>query len=357
MDENLHDSRLEIETAHWQAKEARLRKLFGSSPSVENSILREKLRWHENILVKYKNTSYLEERSMLYLIRNERLNLIKQLYPGRLSQILYRIATSAVLNKLRNRMQTGAEVKNKKAVMDQLFSAGFKDAAVKTERYMALGHAAFTVPLSYYVNEKERMDFSLHFKKEESGRYQFEGFKAGLHDLSKTAQNRNHYFSADEPGIFSSKKAYEMLSGRAVMAAGFWKQFDFNDKDAAGSYRIKQFPEAYGYDIEKALTVLPLTADSRTQIFRVINALKDGSRESVSVEKDGVVQKLVIEADPQHKFLNMYDQGLKKITLTGLLKDKKNLPQSVPKQHPVVQPVQRFYQKRGERKRRGRRIK
>lgn len=155
MEENFHDSRLEIETAQWQAKEARLRKLFGSSPSVESSILREKLRWHENILVKYKNTRHLEERSLLYLLRNERRNLIKQLYPGRLSQILYKIANAAVLDIVKKRIQTGEEIKNKKALIDKLFSAGFKEAAAKTERCMALGHAAFTVP-GFLLCERKR---------------------------------------------------------------------------------------------------------------------------------------------------------------------------------------------------------
>lgn len=353
MTENLHDSRLEIETAQWQAKEARLRKLFGSSTSVESSILREKLRWHENILVKYKNTSHLEERSLLYLIRNERRNLIKQLYPGRLSQMLYKIANAPVLERVRNRRQTGQEIKNKKVLMDKLFSAGFKDVAAKTERYMALGHAAFTVPVSYYLNEKERMDFSLHFIKEESGLYQFDGFKADLHDSSKTAQDRSHYFAADEPDIFSSKKAYDMLSGRAVLAMGTWKQFDFNDKDAAGMYRVKQFPDAYGYDIEKALATIPLTADSRNQSISIINALKQGGREAVTIEKSGAVQKILIEADPQHKFLNIYDQGLKKVALSSLLKDKNTLKKSPPKE---TIGVQRFLQKRGLRRIRSRKM-
>lgn len=201
------------------------------------------------------------------------------------------------------------------------------------------------------------MDFSLYFKKEESGLYQFDGFKAGLHDSSKTVQNRSHYFAADEPGIFSSKKAYDMLSGRAVLEKGTWRQFDFSDKDAAGSYRIKQFPDAYEYDIEKALAALPLTADSRRQIFSVINALKEGSREAVFVEKKGVVQKLLIEADPQHKFLNIYDQGLKKVTLSALLKDRNTLKESPSKESTGVQKAQRFQQKRGERRIRGRRMK
>lgn len=319
-----HVNRIVTEAAQWNSKEERLRKLFKSSPSLDNSLLKEKLRWCENMLTKYRNTNHLEERSALQIIKSERSNLIKQVYPNRYGQFFYKLLNLLVLEKVKAKIQISDELKNNRSVENKLKDAGFTNVFSKAERYMKLGQAKFTVPVSYYLNEKERIDHSLDFKKDDSGFYQFEGFKTRLHDHIKLSENREHYFSVDEPGTFNAVQAYDLLSGRAVFDEGSWKQLDLNDRDSDGNYKTKEFPQSYGYNIEKALSQLPLKILDQLALSELITSLKDGRREEAILLKDGQEQKVFIEANPQYRSLNIYSESLKKISLSNVQDSIKN---------------------------------
>ncbi|MFH7018584.1 hypothetical protein [Flavobacterium sp. FlaQc-47] len=312
-----HVNRIETEALEWNSKEDRLRKLFKSSPLIEKSLLKEKLKWCENMLVKYRKNNHLEERSALQIIKNERSNLIKLVYPSRSGQIFYKLMNLLIFEKVNAKILISAELKSNRSLKVKLKQAGFNDALNKAERYMRLGQTKFTVPVSYYLNENERIDHAIQFKKDELGYYQFEGFKTSLHDKSKSSENRHHYFSADEVSTFNAKQSYDLLSGRAVLTDGTWKQFDFNDRDADGNYRIKEFPEVYGYNIEKALSQLPLKISDQLGFTSLIISLKEGRREEALLLRDGVEQKVFIEANPQYKSLNIYNESLKKMTLAA----------------------------------------
>ncbi|MEP6803946.1 MAG: hypothetical protein ABI892_05460, partial [Flavobacterium sp.] len=88
-----------------------------------------------------------------------------------------------------------------------------------------------------------------------------------------------------------------------------------NDRDADGTYKIKEFPQSYGYNIEKALSQLPLKISDQLEFASLITSLKDGRREEALIVKDGVEQKVFIEANPQYRSLNIYNESLKKISL------------------------------------------
>lgn len=334
-----HVNRIETQAAQWNSKEERLRKLFKSSPSLDKSLLKEKLRWYENMLTRYRDTTHLEERSALQIIKSERSNLIKQVYPNRYGQFFYKLLSLLVLEKVKAKIQSSDELKNNRSVENKLKDAGFNNAFSKAERYMKLGQAKFTVPVSYYLNEKERIDHSLDFKKDDSGFYQFEGFRTRLHDHTKLSENKQQYFSADQPDSFNAAQAYDLLSGRAVFDQGSWKQLDFNDRDSDGNYKIKEFPQSYGYNIEKALSKLPLKISDQLEFSELITSLKDGRREEAILLKDGQEQKVFIEANPQYRSVNIYNESLKKISLSNVhdsiksenvkIEAKKVEPQSV----------------------------
>lgn len=317
-----HVNRIEIEALEWNSKEDRLRKLFKSSPLIEKSLSKEKLKWCENMLVKYRKNNHLEERSALQIIKNERNNLIKLVYPSRAGQVFYKVINFLILEKINAKVLIRDELKNNRSLEVKLKRAGFNDALNKAERYMRLGQAKFTVPVSYYLNENERIDHALQFKKDELGYYQFEGFKTSLHDKSNSMENRQHYFSVDDVSFFNAKQSYDLLSGRAVLTDGTWKQFDLNDKDADCNYRIKEFPESYGYSVEKALS--PLNIADQFEFASLTASLKDGRREEVLLLKEGGEQKIFIEANPQYKSLNIYNESLKKININDVLDNKKN---------------------------------
>src|SRR3546814_12486337 len=111
-----------------------------------------------------------------------------------------------------------------------------------------------------------------------------------------------------------------------------WRQLDFNDKDALGNYKMKEFHAAYGYDLKHVLQQLPLKElMSGQDTVKLMNALKDGGRHAVSFLKDGKEQKFHIEANPQFKSVNIYDDNSKKNSMASALGNKTAEPVQIGK--------------------------
>jgi hypothetical protein len=107
------------------------------------------------------------------------------------------------------------------------------------------------------------------------------------------------------------------LSGRAIEKKDSWLQFDLNDKDSFGDYRLKEFYLDFGYNLEKVIQNLPFKEliDKR----EIFESLKDGNRQKVIFLKDGIECRFYIEANPQFKTINIFDENSKKITLNSAL--------------------------------------
>ena len=100
-------------------------------------------------------------------------------------------------------------------------------------------------------------------------------------------------------------------------------QLDFNDKNPNGNFRIKQFHSDYGYDLEKVLQQFPLKdLLNKVEADKLHDGLKNGNRISVSFVKDGNEHRFYIEANPQFKSVNIYDEHSRKITLHTALGNK-----------------------------------
>ena len=73
----------------------------------------------------------------------------------------------------------------------------------------------------------------------------------------------------------------------------------------------------------EALKQLPLkeltTAEGAEKLLK---ALINGHRQAVTLDKEGKEQKLFIEANPQFKSINIYDENLKKISMAAALNNK-----------------------------------
>lgn len=61
---------------------------------------------------------------------------------------------------------------------------------------------------------------------------------------------------------------------------------------------------------------------NKSEANNLQDALKQGSRQSVSFVKDGNEQRYYIEANPQFKSVNIYDEHSRKITLAIALGNK-----------------------------------
>ena len=316
-------NRVEAELNQWRSREERFSKLFSFSLSSNRVLLKEKLEYYERIAAKYKGTQNLEEQFALKMLRQERNRIEKQLYPNLFIRLLRRLLVAPVKEQIVIRHDNRKTEENSQALHQQVQRAGFPDLSAKIDEQIKQGQQQFSIPVSYYINDKERLDHQVSFVKDQSGLYQFEGYKTTLHNESKPDERRQQYFSMHNGYNVNTTEAYNLLSGRCIQNGGTWMQLDFNDKDAQGNFRVKQFHSDYGYDLDKVLQQLPLKELlNKGEADKLQEALKNGNRISVSFVKDGNEQRFYIEANPQFKSVNIYDEHSRKITLHTALGNK-----------------------------------
>ncbi len=316
-------NRVEAELGQWRSREDRFSKLFSFSLSSNRALLKEKLHYYDRIAAKYKGTQNPDERFALRVLRQERNRMEKQLYPNLLVRLLRRLLVAPVREQITIRKDNRKAEDNSQALHQQVQRAGFADMSAKINEEMKQGHQQFSIPVSYYLNDKERLDHHLSFVKDQSGVYQFDGYKTTLYNESKPDEKRQQYFRMNDEQRVNTTEAYNLLAGRCVHNGGTWMQLDFNDKDQQGNFRIKQFHADYGYNLEKALQQLPLKELlNKSETDKLQSELKNGSRVSVSFVKDGKEQRFYIEANPQFKSVNIYDEHSRKITLHSALGNK-----------------------------------
>ena len=323
MNEQLPINRVEMELNQWRSREERFSKLFNFSLSNNRSLIKEKLHHYERIGTKYKGTKNIEERFALKMLKQEKNKILKQLYPNLLVRLIRKLIIAPLVDQIAVRKDAKEEEKNNQSLYDQVQRIGFKDLSNQIEHQIKQGQEQFTIPVSYYVNEKERLDHELSFVKDQSGRYQFEGYKASLYNELKPEENRSQYFKLQEGNSVDTTQAYNLLSGRSVKKDRSWIQLDLNDKDAIGNHRIKEFYSGYGYDLEKNIQQLPLKElSNKTEADKLKDALKQGNRQPVTLIKNGNEHRFYIEANPQFKSVNIYDEHSRKITLSTALGNK-----------------------------------
>jgi len=323
MNEQLPVNRVEMELKQWHSREERFSKLFNFSLSNSRSLLKEKLHHYERIGAKYKGTTNLDERFALQMLKQEKNKILKQLYPNLLVRLIRKLVVAPLIDQIAVHTDVKEAQKNNQALYDQVQRIGFKDLSNQIDHQIKQGQEQFSIPISYYINEKERLDHEVSFSKDQSGQYQFDGYKTTLQNESKPDENRSQYFKLQEGNSVDTIQAYNLLAGRAVQKEKSWIQLDLNDKDATGNHRIKEFHSGYGYDLEKAVEQLPLKELlNKTEADKLKGDLKQGNRLPVTLIKNGNEHRFYIESNPQFKSINIYDEHSRKITLSTALGNK-----------------------------------
>ncbi|HET7117752.1 MAG TPA: hypothetical protein VFI29_14760 [Hanamia sp.] len=316
-------NRVETALSQWRSREERFSKMFSLSLSSNKALLKEKLRYFEQIEAKYKGTQNLDERFALKVLRQERKQMERELYSNFVSRLLRRLIIVPVRERITANQDNRKTEENNQSLQHQVQRAGFFGLSTKIAEQTKEGQQQFSIPVSYYLNDKERVDQQLSFSKDPSGQYYFEGFKTALYNEAKPAEKRQQYFSMRHEHAVNTTEAYNLLSGRYIQNGSTWLQLDFNDKDQQGNFRVKQFHADYGYDIDKVLQQLPLKELlNKEEEVRLKEALKNGHKALVSFMKDGREQRFYIEANPQFKSVNIYDEHSRKISLHTALGNK-----------------------------------
>jgi len=165
-----------------------------------------------------------------------------------------------------------------------------------------------------------KMDYTLHFKKSDSSEmYFFNRYDAKLHN-GKPEDDKSQSFYLNKGSGVTAKEAFNLMEGRSVLKDlvnkdgqkySAWVKLDFENKDEKGNAKLKQFSEQYGYNLEKTLSGFPIKELHDTeQKKNLLNSLEKGNAQQVTMSKDGKEAKYFIEAVPQFKNINVYDQKM-----------------------------------------------
>lgn len=310
-------NRVEMEFSRWKAREERFSTLFSITPAESKSLLAEKLRQFERIRTKYRSSKNIEEQHTLRILKMEIHRMSKQLNPSLISRIFRKIINSTQ-NQLSLRSDAKKEERNFNSINEKVQRIGFPDLSEKIKNHIGKGQENFSLPLSYYINEKEKINHTLCFSKNAEGHFELYGFKSSLQNNSAPEDSREYYFKNGLENNFKLNEVYNLLSGRSVEHNQSWFQLDFNDKDSSGNYHLKEFRNEYAYDLEKTLKAVPLKEISNPyEMEKLKYALRQGDRASALLIKNGRENQIYIEANPQFKSLNIYDHEFRKVQIAS----------------------------------------
>jgi len=179
----------------------------------------------------------------------------------------------------------------------------------------------FKLSTAYYFTESAKMECLLYFRKSDKpDMYFFNRYEAVLRHPDDPAKDRMQTFYINGSRGVTFKEAFNLLEGRAVYKHlttlegeeyYAWIQLNFSEKDSRGNYKARQFYEQYGYDLEKTLAKYPIHELKNIQLKDgLLRSLKKGNLHAVTLLKKNKIERMLIEANPKYKTINLYRPGV-----------------------------------------------
>jgi hypothetical protein len=174
------------------------------------------------------------------------------------------------------------------------------------------------------TGETEKVDYKLDFRKSETtDMFFFNRYKATLLNDLDPAKEKGQMFYVDRGRGVTAKEAFNLLDGRSVNRDlltknnepyNAWLKLEFSTQDKHGNFEVKKFTPGYGYDLLATLKKYPIKElDSSESLVRLTASLEKGNVQAVTFVREGREEKMHIEANPQYKSLNVYDESMKKV--------------------------------------------
>jgi hypothetical protein len=247
--------------------------------------------------------------------------------------------------------------KNHDYLKDQLKYTGFgEEAQAQLRDNLMKSQNEFSIK-QVIAYGKDELSVSLNFKKStNSDMYFFNSYRAELQKPGSDAKISQTFYVNNEGRNITQKEAYNLLDGRSVnkdlvnkdgQIHNAWIKLDFKETTASGNYKVRQFSPQYGFELDKSLEKLPVKEllDSKERV-RLLESLERGNRQAVTFIDQGSDQKRFIEANPQYKTINQYDENQKR------LRQSESAQQS---QETINQKKEAPHQEEGQVKSRGKR--
>lgn len=212
--------------------------------------------------------------------------------------------------------------KNFEYLKDNLKYAGFGEGLAEAlKEQMKAGAQNFHLSFDTEINKKAFSAVLSFRKSENTDMYFFNSYHATLTRSNGEMKDQAFYMNKGK-GV-TAKEAYNLLEGRAVYKElenkegqkyYAWLQIDFSKRDKSNNHEVKQFHEAYGYNLQEALAKFPIRDMKEPDLKDVLLAsLQKGNLQAVAFEKEGGAVRMFVEANPQYKTVNLYDSELKRV--------------------------------------------
>jgi hypothetical protein len=209
-------------------------------------------------------------------------------------------------------------------LQDNLSSLGFDVSLLAVQLFASLEGEAdnFHIYTKDEFDNRTVVDLCLYFHKYDAKNICYLiKYEANLSFVGGSNPSRKQTFYICKGTGYNLREAYNLLSGRAVFKHlislegdkySAWSQLDFNELDAHGNYRIRQFGRYNEYDLGKVLFLYPiLEMDQEETKTGLIARLRQGDEVLVTFVKPTRKIRMFVSACPRYKTINIVPQASK----------------------------------------------
>jgi len=207
---------------------------------------------------------------------------------------------------------------------EKLRYLGFGESVASGDRLdteIQKGLAAFQLETAACFDEWSTIQATLFFRKSDSfDMYFFVKYDALLICDTIPILTRRQTFHIRNGSGVTFKQAFNLLQGRAVYTTlwdadevkySAWIQLSFFERTRDNTnYKIRQFAENYGYDLEKVLSAYPIQELQDEKLkMNLIYSLQKGNVHPVTFVKANKLERMFVEACPATKGVKIYSEA------------------------------------------------
>jgi hypothetical protein len=210
------------------------------------------------------------------------------------------------------------EKDNAQYLKDQLKYHGFGDKLnEQLEQQLSKGNKEFSLQ---YVKNDGKLEATLHFKQSEKNeKVYFNSYEAKLTNGQGEERNQQFYLNkgkgvtlVEAQNLLEGRSVYKELTSKENQPYKAWLQVNFEEPKEKGNYKVNQYHQGYGFDLEKSLQKLPLKWANEEAKDRLVKNLQRGNIALVTFNENGQEKKMHLEASPQYKNIIVYNQDMKR---------------------------------------------
>lgn len=211
---------------------------------------------------------------------------------------------------------------------EKLRYLGFGEEVASNERLeieIQKGTAGFQLKTAACFDEWSTIEATLFFQKSDKfDLYSFTKYDVRLYyDEVGSPSKMQTFYTKNGYGV-TFKEAYNLLQGRAVYTTlwnpddvkySAWIQLSFSERTRDNTnYRVRQFGENYGYNLEKVLSTYPIREllDEKLKM-NLLYSLQKGNVHPVTFVKANKMERVFIEACPAKKGLKIYSEAIRAV--------------------------------------------